>query len=350
MQKLNSILLLLLISCQGFKSQSIPQFAFKGNLEKVRTYVESGGNIEIDDEYGFSLLHRAVMGGSLEIVTYLVNQGADVNRANDIGMTPLTLACDEGNKEILAFLLKHGANPNYIPEIAYPIDVFPPLHVVASTCDPEIVSLLIQNAAEVDLPAGGKGHFRGWSPLMLALLDETDECLKVLLSNGANPNFRVVGKYGPITPFSLAAVSGNTKRIEILKSFGIPQDQTLIQSSLLRFHIKTGQIDLARENVAAGADILLKGFLGKPLLYIAAASGQADSIRYLLDLDCDPNEKTALGETPLMAASHTGSADVTRILLEAGADRNLMNEKGLTALDIARKKGHQDIVDLLQTE
>jgi len=344
------LLIPLLAGCNLFNG-AITDAAFEGRLKRVKRYIHAGGDVNLEDIFGTSLLQHAIMGGSFETVTYLVEEGADVNHADDFGDTPLTSACVESDVGIPALLLDHGADPNLIPHAKR----FPesaghgPLHHAVSFGNIQLVTLLIQHGAIVDLPIGGDGPFRGWSPLMVAF-PGSEECMDILLTHGADPNFRANSKFGPITPFYQAAERGNLELLEHLASFAPPQDPILIQTGLFRFHIQAGQVEKAKANVAAGADFGRKSFLGKPLLVSVSIRGHTESVRYLLSLDCDPNERSTLDETPLMGAAISGATEVAKILLEAGADPKLENRHGLTALDLARKKGHQDIVELLDNQ
>ncbi|MGG3928307.1 ankyrin repeat domain-containing protein [Metabacillus fastidiosus] len=85
------------------------------------------------DQYGFSILHAAVMTENEELVEYLIEMGADVNAKNDEGISPLHIVLDEGVAEcllnngdtplhtqvsegeesidVIQFLLKRGAKP-----------------------------------------------------------------------------------------------------------------------------------------------------------------------------------------------------------------------------------------------
>src|SRR5690606_27887376 len=72
---------------------------------------------------------------------------------------------------------------------------------------------------------------------------------------------------------------------------------------------------------------------GMTPLALAAMTGNADIVRQLLDAGADVNRPLANGETPLMMAARTGDTDTIQLLLDRGADINAReNLRGTTAL------------------
>ncbi len=103
------------------------------------------------EKQGMSALAFACQNEHEDIVRYLVEQGADVNAPGDMDRTPLMAAASNGcHLEILRFLVEHGANVNARGEL-------------------------------------------GWTALIWAAREGCIECVKYLLSQGANPNIRARG-------------------------------------------------------------------------------------------------------------------------------------------------------------
>eukprot|EP01036_Dinobryon_divergens_P043334 gene43334-57672_t len=66
-----------------------------GDLEQVKTLVESGAGVNAQNPAGASTsLHLACVSGDLALVQYLVDKGAKLDLQNVGGMTPLHIACD----------------------------------------------------------------------------------------------------------------------------------------------------------------------------------------------------------------------------------------------------------------
>ena len=73
--------------------------------------LDSGADVNGDDDLGDKPLHRAAKGGWLEVVELLLERGADVNARSFYGDTPLHRAVMGGNVGVMKLLLQHGADP-----------------------------------------------------------------------------------------------------------------------------------------------------------------------------------------------------------------------------------------------
>ncbi|TMH03214.1 MAG: ankyrin repeat domain-containing protein [Betaproteobacteria bacterium] len=75
----------------------------------------------------------------------------------------------------------------------------------------------------------------------------------------------------------------------------------------------------------------------------AATSGQNDVVRLLLDAGADVNAKGPNGTTALMMAVRGGHTDTVDLLLAKGADPGRRNENGASALSWAKRAGNEAI-------
>jgi hypothetical protein len=101
-------------------------------------------------------------------------------------------------------------------------------------------------------------------------------------------------------------------------------------------------IDLARQLVAAGADVHARNRRGAEPLHAAVMGGpgpdkwnppaQVAMIDYLVEIGADPNARAAGGVTPLHRAVRNRCSAAVQALLNAGADAALTNDSGSTAL------------------
>lgn len=75
-------------------------------------YLSTGGDPDIKDNSGDSLLHLAVKEGKIDLVELLAAYGADINigEARD-GFTPLMYAVIQGDSAMVAYLIRLGADP-----------------------------------------------------------------------------------------------------------------------------------------------------------------------------------------------------------------------------------------------
>jgi ankyrin repeat protein len=106
------------------------------------------------------------------------------------------------------------------------------------------------------------------------------------------------------------------------------------------------QTEIARELVAAGANVRARNRRGQePLHYAAVGSpgsmtwnpaAQAATIACLIEAGADPNTVDMDGVTPLHRAVRTRCAEAVRTLLAHGADPARKNKSGSTPMVLAR--------------
>lgn len=82
----------------------------KSDLEKVRSLLAAGADVNAKSPYGATPLFFACDRGNVEIVRLLLDKGADVNiRDTFYKATPTAWAMQKGNPEIIRLLLDKGA-------------------------------------------------------------------------------------------------------------------------------------------------------------------------------------------------------------------------------------------------
>jgi ankyrin repeat protein len=105
------------------------------NLELVKSLIMQGVDVNSKNEYGFTLLHTAVLCGSVDVVQYLISKGADVNARNYQDVTPLH--CAESNFDVVKCLVAHGAEVN-----ARSCNGYTPLHYTVRYRHIEFIEVL----------------------------------------------------------------------------------------------------------------------------------------------------------------------------------------------------------------
>ena len=89
--------------------------AAEGDLEKVKSLVRNGIDVNSSNAQGWTALTNAVCNQHLSVVKFLVEHGADVNHTNVNGTTVLMYAKNKvigtKNYQVLNYLLNKGADP-----------------------------------------------------------------------------------------------------------------------------------------------------------------------------------------------------------------------------------------------
>ena len=143
------------------------------------------------------------------------------------------------------------------------------------------------------------------------------DCLKLVLENGACPDF------------------WDSKTDETVLSVACSKGHTDIVAYLV-------------QNVeSCNVELRVRGDMHTPL-HAASKTGQTDCVQVLLDRGVDVDVRDSFGYTPLMFASKGGFPDVVKILLGAGAKADLKTRiRKETAFCFAMEGEHAECVRLL---
>uniref|UniRef100_A0A8C9XRI7 Caskin-2 n=1 Tax=Sander lucioperca TaxID=283035 RepID=A0A8C9XRI7_SANLU len=215
---------------------------------------------------------------------------------------------------------------------------FSALHHAALTGTPELLSLLLEAQATVDIK-----DINGMRPLHYAAWQGKADSVLLLLRAGASVNST---SHDGQVPLHLSAQYGHYEVSEMLlqhqsnpclmnKAKKTPLDLTCEFGRL-----KVAQLLLSSNMVAA----LLEGEGGHDSLdppsttplHLAARNGHKDIIKLLLKAGIDINRATKAG-TSLHEAALYGKTEVVRLLLDAGINVNMRNTYNQTALDIVNQ-------------
>lgn len=215
---LSGIICLLLITmakgmAETHKTEMVTA-AEQGDLVTVQQLIGEGGDIEQRDNRLRTPLMAAVHGNRIIVARYLIEQGADVNAADAIMDTPYLYAGARGLQDILEMTLSHGAdlkstnryggtalipaserghvntvktlidagvNVNHVNNLGWTALIEAIILGDGSQKYEDIVTLLIEGGADVNLPDGS-----GDSPLILAKRHGYRNLVAVLEQAGAH--------------------------------------------------------------------------------------------------------------------------------------------------------------------
>ena len=86
----------------------VVQTVVTGNLEIAQFFKELGENYSIVSD-GKNMIHLAVMKSQTEMIPFLVESGAEINAEDDENLTPLLIAIKNDEPEQISVLIENGA-------------------------------------------------------------------------------------------------------------------------------------------------------------------------------------------------------------------------------------------------
>ena len=302
-----------------------------GYLNVVQLLLDYRANATMKDTDGKSALEHAAENGHTTVIQQLLHhlgriQSQKTQSQEEKYGNALQLACSQGQEEAVRMLLKDGANANHYhhitpntqrfsnPLIANLIPTLSnrgaPLIAASEEGNAEIVTVLLENGADVNATGGPSG-----SALQAASQYGFEAIVMILLESGADVQ-APGGHFGN----ALQAASYN------------------------------GHERIVRTLLGEGANVNAQGGCSYNALQAAASMEHATVVRMLLEHGALVNAKAEQGSdnpagiepsTALQAALTTGNEETVRNLLEYGAQ---IDDFGMSA---AFKTGNPQLVALL---
>jgi len=166
------------------KDKNIHVYSLNNQLNKVKSYLKGGGDVDALGEYNSTPLHCASREGHLKIMTLLIKYGADVNSKNRYStLYPIF--------EILASVKIENPFP--------------------------LVKLLIDNGADIEVTDSF-----GNTVLHYAIEKESMELIELFISLGCNINYSA--RHDKDTPLHYAYFQKNKKIIDYLLEHGADRE------------------------------------------------------------------------------------------------------------------------------
>ena len=111
-KKIAYVFVLLFMTTGAAWGMDIFQAAGTGNIGRIEELLASGADVNQQDIFGYTPLHRAALTGHTNAIRMLIKSGADVNQQNNDGRTPLHLAAIIGRADAIRMLIEAGADIN----------------------------------------------------------------------------------------------------------------------------------------------------------------------------------------------------------------------------------------------
>ncbi|KAJ8664289.1 hypothetical protein QAD02_005951 [Eretmocerus hayati] len=277
-------------------------------------------------------IYAALKSNSTEMTELLIQKGANVNVKNIKEETPLfyavkTLEKSESKIQLVELLLKHGAKIN-----EYRMrDMFTVLHVALYLQDEDLANYLIKAGC-----SSTQRNCDDESPIVIAVTLNLLSSAKLLLESGADVNDR------PRRRKSILWTAIHNNNVEMVKllmkhnvNFGKKKMRDDDAPLVLAAH--TGNVDIAKIFVEAGANINVTDSLYRPVLHLALSDGHYDVallfLRNRVRLNqCDLWKVSPLHSVMVGASRGHDSIQMIEYLLNVGVDMNAEDKDGRTAL------------------
>ena len=274
-----------------------------------------------------TLLLQGVRAGHVDCVKKALREGADVN-ATEISL-------EDTAKSVYDILRQFDIPLDYyyIWETYYPgVYGEPAIGVAVLNDKQECLELLIKAGADVNSRLSND-----FTLLMYAAHKENLTFVNLLIEAGADVNSRCSNGY---TPLMLAAQSGNQTSVDLLIEAGADVNaQTGAKENgdtALILAAKNHAPQCAESLIAAGADLNKLGRNDCTALVEAIWSNGDPCVDLLIKSGADVNISNTFSGNPLLSAVGQGCSHYVEQLIKAGAD---VNYRGSILLYFAANKG-----------
>jgi ankyrin repeat protein len=315
-----------------------PAFPASLRAEGIKAYLDAGGNANVLNGSGRSLLcllveKRDAKAVALlldagaeadakppecdralaiaadqdldEIARLLLAKGASMTPETPLGATPVTLRALKRGAKVLKVFLDAGLKPNTVEWNHVLL-----WHAVSSN-NPAAIKVLIEARADVN----AKDRYDEATPLHQAAAQGDLDNVKTLVDAGADTN--AVSKRGG-TPLDDAVVNGHAEVVTFLLSKGAKPSKSSLSSA-----VRVGKPEVTRALLDQSADINARDAQGATALHAAARTGTADLVKALVAKKADLKAKDNDGLTPFGVAVCAWNREVMKVLVEAGSDVNV---------------------------
>ena len=287
------------------------------------TQITSEPRVQYRPTGGLTPLLYAARAGCLGCVKAMLDAGADKDRPNPDGMTPMIMALDNGYPAVAQYLLDRGATPHTWDwwgrtPLYVAVTMRGGLDSRAGSRSPEslafIKALLAagvnvnpQLAFKEPSRGGRDNRFRddllttGATPLLRAAQTFDNDVVRLLLEHGALVD---LPNASGVTPFMAAAGVGTRTGGGVLGP-GVPENVIALSLETMEIVRKAGAdvnariTDVTSLTARIARTNTLTGRQGQTTLFFAAESGRTEIVKYLLEHGAKTDLVDDMGKSPM---------------------------------------------------
>jgi uncharacterized protein len=313
------------------------------------TQITSEPRVQYRPSGGLTPLLYAARAGCLGCVKAMLDAGADKDRPNPDGMTPMIMALDNGYPAVARYLLDRGANPHtwdwwgrtplYVAvtmrggldgragaRSAESLEFVKALLAAGVNPNPQL-------AFKEPSRGGRDNRFRddllttGATPLLRAAQTFDNQVVRLLLEHGALVD---LPNASGVTPFMSAAGIGTRTGGGVLGP-GVPENVIALSLETMEILRKAGAdvnariSDVTSLTARIARTNTLTGRQGQTTLFVVAETGRTEVVKYLLEHGAKVDVVDDMGRSPVdVVEANRGSARSPEILglLKSSATRN----------------------------
>ncbi len=205
------------ILMDGLNSSPLHVAVECSNMESIKALIKYGADLNYASKGGYTPLMKAMKTGNIEIIDILLSAGCYLNSKDDSNRTALWWACYYGQSNILSYMVKKGANLNVVDTQKG----LTPLMVASKYADVKTLEALLACGASVN-----DISYRGHTALIYAILNENKMQgllkAKALIQSGADINSSHLGVLNTFSPrpLMMAVEQQNEPLLKLLLSNG----------------------------------------------------------------------------------------------------------------------------------
>lgn len=246
--------------------------AATGDLPKVQQLIESGENVNFQDEWGDTPLIQASIYGYANIVQVLIQSGSKVNLKNEEDMTALLYASEKAHSDVVYTLLESGANINDRDNRGNTVLMLG-IDGVLQSGSTEVVQMLLQANPDIHLT-----NRAGTDAFQKALGYGLTDIARTLVERGADIK-------GSLIFDAINGRNPDTVRFVIQAGVQVHNVKLIEGTTPLMWGVLKGYTEIVNILIEVGVDAKAKNNRGETALTIAIAENRKDIIDLLHQAD-----------------------------------------------------------------